>query len=90
MPATNTPKKTRRVRVTIEADLVESQEGSHLLRFITGLGDPEFRVTDELHDLPPVAPRGLDDHGHTGASGLHGFGFHRGGGRAVGADNIRQ
>lgn len=55
MPATNTPKQTRRVRVTIEAEIIESQERTHLLRFKTGLGDPEFRVTDEavvIEELP--------------------------------------
>ena len=55
MPATNTPKTTRRVRVTIEAELIDSQEGGYLLRFKTGLGDPEFRVTTDavvVEDIP--------------------------------------
>lgn len=47
MPATNTPKKTRRVRITLYADHIETQEGTHLLAFKTGLGDPEFRVTED-------------------------------------------
>jgi hypothetical protein len=55
MPAETVPQKKRRVRVTLYADLIETQEGTHLLTLLTGLGDPEVRVDAKKVSLRSVA-----------------------------------
>lgn len=53
MTVTDLPPKrtTRPVRVTLDAELIETQERTHLLIFKTGLGDPEFRVTADAVEI---------------------------------------